>query len=750
MTLHRNFKSFACEATMNRDLATFGPFRLNATQGVLTRGDVPVNLPPKVFALLCLLAEQRGGVVTKSVLMETLWPESYVGESSLTQNIFLLRKSLGQTEDGREYVETLSKRGYRLAVPVEYRQEVIDSPPSGAKPDATRSEMAVESQSQALDQVHTREIEASDIRTNERFAILLPIRSMVRRRRRILIALASFGVLLTIAGYSLGKQLFTWQKPSVLRSRRLTNDGAYKEHWAPLILDGSHVFFSEDVDTTSNLAEVPMEGGETTHHKVPGAGSTAFSYSRSDNEILFGSLWESTPEHPLFAQSLPEGAVHSISGLSAHAASWSPDGKKIVFAKGMSVYAADSKGSNVRELAQMKETPYWPRWSPDGRRIRFSSQARNEEASLWEVEETGENLHPLFSSEPWSKQTCCGDWSPDGRYYVFVVDDGRRSSLWTAPDAPLRWRSSAPVELLNGPADFWRSPVIAPDGKHMFALGEHARGRLLKHNPQSHKFEPFLNGLSTDTLSFSRDGEWVAYTAYPEGTLWRCRSDGSERLRLTDAPKVARFPQWSPDGSQISYITAESVGQWKIYTVPKNGGASRQLVHDGSSQGAATWSPDGNKIAFGQIVGFGVNNRTENIRILDLPTGKLMDIPDSEGLWTARWSPDGRYIAAVTADNSKLMLYDFQSEQWKQLANVGTNDVVWSRDGQEISFDSTNEPTIYHINLKDQMLRKGPTLEGLRRTGFYGWSLNIAPDDNPVLLEEAGINEVYSLDVHFP
>ncbi len=125
-------------------------------------------------------------------------------------------------------------------------------------------------------------------------------------------------------------------------------------------------------------------------------------------------------------------------------------------------------------------------------------------------------------------------------------------------------------------------------------------------------------------------------------------------------------------------------------------------------------------------------------------------VPGSKGLWTARWSPDGRYLAAMTTDNRKLMLYDFRAGTWSELANVGANDVVWSRDGEDIYLNSSDEATIYRVNVKSRQLRKHINLEGLRRAGFFGLTLNMAPDNNPVLLREAGIHEVYSLRVRLP
>ena len=94
----------------------FGPFRLNVTERLLYRGSEVVPLTPKVFDLLLVLVENAGHVLEKSSLMEQLWPDSFVEESSLTQNVSLLRRALGDTEGS--YIDTIPKRGYRFVAEI--------------------------------------------------------------------------------------------------------------------------------------------------------------------------------------------------------------------------------------------------------------------------------------------------------------------------------------------------------------------------------------------------------------------------------------------------------------------------------------------------------------------------------------------------------------------------------------------------------------------------------------------------------
>src|ERR1051325_7147796 len=91
----------------------FGPFRLDPADHLLTCGEEPVQLPPKAFEMLVLLVKSRGHVLQKTDLMEALWPASFVEESNLTQNIFLVRKALGEGQE-QQYVKTIPRVGYRF------------------------------------------------------------------------------------------------------------------------------------------------------------------------------------------------------------------------------------------------------------------------------------------------------------------------------------------------------------------------------------------------------------------------------------------------------------------------------------------------------------------------------------------------------------------------------------------------------------------------------------------------------------
>ena len=96
----------------------FGRFRLDATERVLLRDRELVPLTPKVFDILLALVEHGGHLVEKDDLMKMVWPDSFVEEGNLTQNVSLLRKALGESPGGSQFIETIARRGYRFVATV--------------------------------------------------------------------------------------------------------------------------------------------------------------------------------------------------------------------------------------------------------------------------------------------------------------------------------------------------------------------------------------------------------------------------------------------------------------------------------------------------------------------------------------------------------------------------------------------------------------------------------------------------------
>ena len=180
----------------------------------------------------------------------------------------------------------------------------------------------------------------------------------------------------------------------------------------------------------------------------------------------------------------------------------------------------------------------------------------------------------------------------------------------------------------------------------------------------------------------------------------------------------------------------------RIYEVSPEGGTPRELLASGQSpQLHADWSPDGGKIVFGG----GWDDPQSVIRILDFTNGQVSTVPGSQGFFFPRWSPNGRYIVARAFGPHRLVLFDFQTQLWTELAQGGFGTESWSKDGVYV-YDLLGLPmsAVVRIRISDHKSEQVIDLKNFTTAGV-DW-LALAPDDSPVLLRDTGTQDVYALD----
>ncbi|HKF25393.1 MAG TPA: hypothetical protein VKB24_05435, partial [Candidatus Acidoferrum sp.] len=277
-------------------------------------------------------------------------------------------------------------------------------------------------------------------------------------------------------------------------------------------------------------------------------------------------------------------------------------------------------------------------------------------------------------------------------------------------------------------------------------VGRRPRGELVRQEPGSDRLAPMLNGISVEHVAFSNDGRWVAYVSFPEGTLWRSKADGSERLQLSNAPLYASLPRWSPDGKQIAFFSVTPGKPPRIYLVSAEGGNPQELLPgDDHAQADPCWSPDGSSLVFGSAFA----SASVGIRTVDMKTHAIATLPQSQDLFSPRWSPDGRYIAAVRRDSQNLLLFDRSKQKWSEVMqgrNVSFPN--WSRDSRYIYFLSWPEnPGVFRMRASDSAVERVLNLQGFQPTGYWEDWLGLDPQDNPLLLRDTGLQDVYAFDV---
>ena len=643
-----------CMAVLTRNRVRFGPFELDSSSGELFKLGYKLNLHGQPVEVLSILLEHPGEVVTRDEFCKRLWPQdTFVDfEHSLNTAIKKLRQTLDDDPDSPRYIETLPKKGYRFI--------------AAAEP-VTSSSLPLT--------IPANDADASTLTTEPPKSPQLPGLAPIRRRWLRVTVSVVFLLMVTVGA------VYWWflvRRPFVTGIHQLTRTGHPKstvfDHRPQT--DGTRVYFDELVDGRWRTAQVSVKGGEVSYIDISPLQSIVVTAISDDGSEL--AIWDrgqveaGSPHTSYWTFKLPNGPARRIPGTyNRGSVEFLPGWQQILFEKWPSdlnhLYVANLDGSGERQVLS-SATPLncfdysgLTLVSPD-KWIRFCAGKK-----VWESRLDGTHIHPASTESRYAGGFYwVPGWSPDGRTYVFAT--GRNhdlNNLWAVREFRLfsHLFTSRPVQLTNGPIPFTYF-TFSKDGKQLFALGEVKRGELSAYDSDSKAFNSFLSGLSGAFTDFSRDGQWVTYVSYPLASLWRSRTDGSERLQLT-FPEMGEVlnPRWSPDGRFIAFTTL--TGGTKIYLIPAEGGSPMLLLSGDSQPNDPTWFPDGKSILYGGVAL--IWGHTSEISIFDLETKTSRSVPGSHGLFSPRLSPDGRHVAALSQDQSTLYVYGFESQRWKRV-----------------------------------------------------------------------------------
>jgi Tol biopolymer transport system component len=568
-----------------------------------------------------------------------------------------------------------------------------------------------------------------------------------KSNRRPLIA-----VIVLLALFALCWLAYFWMQPpsppEISNYTQLTHDGAPK---SLIGTDGSRLYLGLGVGTSGSfashaVAEMSIAGGEPKIIPTLSTGDMIpIDLSPNGSEILEIDGQGAPPKGPLWAVPVLGGSPRRLGDIIAETATSSPDGTMLAYTNLGDLFVAKSDGTDARKLSTSTGDIKNVAWSPDGNLLRFDTTETAGtlgQQMIWEISATGANLHRVLPGWRNPPDECCGKWTVDGKYFVFQSS----GQLWALPSQNGFLHSQPkPVQLTSSPLSL-SSPLPSKDGKKLSLIGQTYRGELSRYDSKSAQFVPFLNGISAEYITFSKDGKWVAYVSYRDGALWKSRLDGSDRLQLTFPPMYAVLPRWSPDGKHIVFfefaVSADKPA--RMYEVSSDGGSPRGLLpNDPHQQLDPNFSPDGSKIVFGEES----NNPSSSIRILDLATNQVSGISGSQSLYSPRWSPDGKYLSAFSADSGTLLLFDFQTQKWSKLASGSLSWLNWSHDGHYVYvMDYRGKDAVVRIHVPDGKLEQVADVKTFTATGRYGGSLALTPDDSPLLLRDTGTQDVYSVD----
>jgi DNA-binding winged helix-turn-helix (wHTH) protein/Tol biopolymer transport system component len=564
----------ATEPSTERRVFRFGPFELSEREGELRKSGVRIKLQEQPFRVLIELVANSGKLVPREDLHKKLWPaDTFVDfDVGLNSAIRKLRQALNDDAENPRYIETLAKRGYRFLAPVTG---------TGAENSEQRDQPVSDVGTNTEGFEHSR----GESSTPAKAAAILTQRVMV---------------VVVVAAMVVG--LVVWRNrspgiPMVEAVTQLTDDGEPKYPF--LVTDGSRIYFNEGYPSF-RIAQVAIGGGLvgniSTTLRVPRVlavapnGSTLLIQSHSDPLSTAAPLWQLP---------LPAGSPRPLGNIQADDGSYTPDGR-VLFAQNGGLFVAEEDGSSPRKLVSGMPGPVRdPSMSPDGSRIAFTvdSNAAVQTASgvtlpaIFEAKADGSGVHVLIpgKTDEWVGR---GAWTPDSKYLVFTRMHDRNANVWAIP-VQTRWFSGSrqSIQLTNGPLAYGAGRVT-PDGKQILVLGTKERGEVVHFDVVTKQFVPLPSFLGISALdpTFSSEGEWVAYVSLPDHSLWRSRSNGTERLQLTYPPEQVIDPFISPDGRQVIYQSAKGLGS---YIIGMDGGAPKKVLDFNTSP--PTWSPDSNR-----------------------------------------------------------------------------------------------------------------------------------------------------------
>ena len=684
----------------------FESFEVDRALWQLRHGEQTLPLNRKTFDLLLYLLEHNDRVVTKDELLQALWPGQFIEESNLTQQVFLLRKALAKHASGDKIIETIPGRGYRFAVPVRFETQ---APPP-----------------QELPQHHPKEDPHSQHPPHP-----LPVIPKIRVPWLVIPLLA----LLLLATYLLTRPK-TPSRLSIASYTQITHDGHAKSLGGT---DGTRLYFTRL--EKSAIAQVSTAGGAEA--LLPLALQDPWSGAVSPNGstlLIVSQAGGQGPATSLWSLQLVDGTLRRLA--NAISSAWSPDGETIVYATASGdLFLMRSNGTDPRRIASVGGNISSIAWSSDGQTIRFSR-----DGLLWQIAPNGSNLHQLLPQWTQSPTQSSGDWSPTGTY--FFVADGQIWMLDNAKTAP--WKTApTPVQLTHGPT-VWDRPLVSRDGSKIWASGRTRRGELVRFSPESPQPAPLLAGISAEFVTYSKAANAVAYVSYPEGILWRAGIDGANPTQLTEPPLYPKSVCWSPDGAQLAFVdhTPDQASAIFVINATGPGKPHRLIADDTATETDPSWSPDGQKIAFATAPNVGASAHSE-LRIFNLATKTATTLPGSDGLLVPRWSPDGHILAAMTLDAKSLKLLDLATGRWSTLNTGAVAFPEWSHDGVWINYVRwTTSPAILRIRVADGKQETLADLTGVRYTGSYTLWMGLDPQDRPMMLRDAGTDDIYALTLH--
>lgn len=721
----------------NRQLFEFGPFRIDTVNRQLMRDGEVVPLKAKAVDTLLLLIENRGDVLEKDDLMKSLWPDSFVEEANLTQNIYTLRKALGNAD----YIKTVPRRGYRFVAEVKEPDDAASDLIIIKERTSTRLsyEEEFEHPQEADVQGASSNQKVIDVRAQQ-IALQLPAAGASSSSQRWLwTTLALFGALLVIVA-----AIFWLRSSSPFESVKLTKfTTTGKAVKAAISPDGKYVGYVLSDSGQQSIWFRQLVTGKELQIVAPQVTDIyGLTFSHDGNYIFYVSQAQN---HLGMLYQVPNlgGTPDKLLEDVDSPVTLSPDNKQLAFIRfspgAASIVIANVNGSGERTLATthardaVRIGPNGvlpPSWSPDGSVIACPVSANS---TQWDQTIYG-FLTKDGSSQPLTTNhwPAIGriEWAPDGRGILATVIETETSAeqqIWFVP-----YPKGPGLRITNDLTDY-RDLSVTSDARNLVTIQSEKKANIwlapagdLDHPTQlTATSYDGLNGLSwtpdgkviytsqiageqnlwiidlkggapkqltahagfNEQPTVSPDGRYIVFLSNRDGHehLWRIDIDGKHPLELTHGTGD-RQPTFTSDGQAVIF---RSSSPSKIFRVGIDGGEPALLIDNATFD--PNVSPDGKVLACGYRPAPDVKSK---IAIFAIGGGEPKFISDQPAYYgRLRWAPDGSGLAYAARQQGvgNIWVQPLDGSAPKQLTHWSPNPIFsfgWSPDGKWLAYAS--------------------------------------------------------------
>lgn len=655
----------------------FDEFRLDTLEQKLFRDGEKVPLTFRSFQLLRALVSRNGQLVRHEDLLREVWQETTVDQSSLKQNIALIRKALGEAVEKPRFIQTVPKFGYRFVAKV---QSSPDDQPSFIAERQRVTEIEIE--------------EKHRIRPN----------SGSNRPALLILGILTLTALVTstvaIWFYANGRGGSSNDRSFAIENivpKRITNAGNIAN--GVLSADGRFIAYSDSDDVSASALFIrPVDAPEpsrlVTLNSPEGFGAYTFTNDGKWIYYVVTDKGDWGERAQLFKISIFGGKPHRIMGHIDSFVTFSPDDSRMVFNRFSSdgsklITASTAEGSDERQIAQGKTNLEFlePKWSPDGKEVLYFSAERRTDGTYWSLATISVDGDRITTILPPARQRIWHiSWAGDGNVIINAADP-----VTKLPQLYLVDRRNGETRRLTN--DLYYYSGVSFGGGAVLSTKQERPSAISIADPANPASEPrrILGGSVYDSVSWAPDGNRLIYVATDDGRrhIWSMDPNGENREMISKESADEVLPDVSPDGGRVVFISNRT-GTYEIWTSKIDGSEAARLTSGNSRLSRVQFAPDGQSVYFSSVTETAVRLARvgisgENLRI-------VLDDADI-GLFAV--SPDGSQVAYSTTDaksgTSFVVLRNLESGQILRKFDISpTRFLKFSAAGDRLLFKNSN------------------------------------------------------------